>query len=468
MEKFLDFHDIYQRAGISGIKTDTKKRYIRDIFIAFFQLARNRGWREQPQFVVLTDTDSFREQDRAGRYFDVFFDDLLYGKGLPFKPYIIEDGILWPHRENVKGRRHLNAELMLLLSELMTYHPAIKKRAEATVKTLIRSITNMDKNRHIPIDDIAGPLRKKMERFEGSRICYKLLFQRRNIKALLLIDANSRCGQIAAAKELKIPVIELQHGIIGTTNVGYHWNALLDRHKKAMAIPDKILVFGQLWQDMLSKTKFWKKEEIIPVGFARIDHYRNQYTRKHYQVDPKHITILFTTDWTRQEKSIAFWRQFMVIADMCNAFGYKLYIKPHPCEADFTSTYRPLLQQVKNRCLLIDREESTYKSMATSDLHISFASTTLLESVGLGTPTVCLNGENSNGDIHDLVGVDSSFFEFIPHVDSPESFLALLMRMIEEKAFFQNWQTKTEKEGRNIFQSGFLQETTRIIRRYRQ
>jgi hypothetical protein len=461
MERILNFEDIHQRSSLANIEGNKRKRYFYDVMSTIVQLAKHNRWRKHPQFIILNDTDSFREQDRKGRYFDVFFDDLLNGRGLTYRPYIIEDGMMWPHKDNVEGRRHLNAELLLLLSELLSHRPVIRRQVSSVAKPLsdIISKTGIP----MPKSMVKKAVQKKLERFEGARICYKKFFKWRNIKALLLIDSNSRFGQIAAAKELNVPVIEFQHGIIGKDNVGYQWSPSLLPNKKNMALADNIFVFGQLWQEMLVKNGFWNKEEILSVGSALIDRYRYKHEIK--KSDPYRLNILFTTDWTLQDKAILFWKKFMDIAESKKtSVKYKLFIKPHPCEDHYQERYRVLIDNISNKCVLMDRDESTYKAMISSDLHVSFASTTLLESAGLGIPTICISGNGTNGDLQGLIG-SKKCNNYIVHIDSPEDLLGVLVKINESKDFYKNWRETTKKEGNKIFKKGFLKNSVNIINR---
>lgn len=453
---------IHQRATLTTIKWQDKKRYISDLFSAILQIIRSFHWRKDPQVIILTDSDSFRERDKSGLFFDVFFNDFLSGKGLQHPPFIIEDGMNWPHKNKVKGKRHLNAEILLLISEVLSYMPFVKSRVLKTAVDLVEILSKGG----FPLEKriVLNAVKRKLARFEGARICYSFVLKYRNSKALLLIDSNSRFGQIAAAKQHNIPVIELQHGVIGKDNAGYQWNKALFSNKRNIPLPDRILVFGKLWQDMLSQNGFWKKEEIQPVGSALIDQYRN-FQKKRIKV-PECIHILFTTDWTLSHRSIIFWKKFRNLVELHKTkMQYEVLIKPHPCETDYKTTYKSLTSSEKVNFNLLAGDESTYNAMLASDLHISFASTTLLESSGLGIPTVCIFGEHTNGKIEDLIGTNI-FNDFILHVESPEDFADIVHKSNASPTFYNEWQQKTEADGKMIFQENFFMNSKKIINRH--
>jgi spore coat polysaccharide biosynthesis predicted glycosyltransferase SpsG len=114
--------------------------------------------------------------------------------------------------------------------------------------------------------------------------------------------------------------------------------------------------------------------------------------------------------------------------------------------------------------VLLNKEDSTYSAMLSSDLHISFASTTLLESAGLGVPTVCICGANTNGTLQALIGT-SKYNEYIFHLDSPEAFFDLICKINESRDYYLNWKRETEKIGNTIFKKDFLKNSVQIINR---
>jgi hypothetical protein len=278
-----------------------------------------------------------------------------------------------------------------------------------------------------------------------------------------LIDSNSRFGQIAAAKELNIPVIELQHGAMGANNAQYQWHSSLSPYKPLMPIPDKILVYGRLWQDMLVAGGFWNYKEVIPAGSARMDRFRASVLEK--EASKNHdeaFRILYTTQWKLQESAVEFWRRFMEIAEKRLPFQCQLRIKPHQSEHRPEQVYQTLLNRFSDKCEIVSNATSTFEAILNADVNVSYASSVLLESAGLGVPSVSICEPMVPGGIAQYMGMQS-LRESIVHVISPEELIELLAQHPPGSTALSRWRQSTENEGKRFFTEGFFERAEQVI-----
>ena len=122
------------------------------------------------------------------------------------------------------------------------------------------------------------------------------------------------------AKKKKIPVIELQHGGMGSLHIAYNfW-----RRMELPGFPDYIFTFGQL--DKL-KTRFpIDNERIIATGYPELESNCNKYHIKN-NLSKKRKVILFVS-----QGIVEIAKYVESVADMLDAANYRIIFKLHPKE----------------------------------------------------------------------------------------------------------------------------------------
>ena len=91
---------------------------------------------------------------------------------------------------------------------------------------------------------------------------------------IVLTVAYGKEHLIDAARSLKIPVIELQHGIIRPHHMGYHFPY---RGELALGRPNLLLLFGEVWKE---DVKFSPLTKVRVAGNRWIDEARQQAQEK--------------------------------------------------------------------------------------------------------------------------------------------------------------------------------------------
>lgn len=189
---------------------------------------------------------------------------------------------------------------------------------------------------------------------------------------------------IAAAKELGVTTIELQHG--GTTDryhSGYSWTGYGIPHRPTMPIPDRLFLFGDHTRREVDQHGFWGGS-IRVVGCPRVDQYRNR------RVGPQKGTpiILLTTGASIAE-TIAFISEFLRASR--DVRDLQLWVKLHPV---YEAGPEPYLQAFggddRVRVLSGSQDPSTFELLAQASIHVSVSSSCHYDALGLGVPTVIL------------------------------------------------------------------------------
>jgi hypothetical protein len=459
-EQYYGLPGLHSRTARERKKQKKLSNHGGAVFHAIGQLICTWKWRKVPQQAILTDSDTFRDRLSDGRSIDIFFYHLLRRSKLKIAPFVIEDGLFHEHIYPFAGPRHLYAELLLLGGEALSFTREVKRTVKPALFALLEQLSRVGLNLGKAV--LRKSLERRLARFEGTRKIFRMLFKSRNVKALLLIDSNSRFGQIAAAKEMRIPIIELQHGAMGAQNVQYQWHSSLAPWKALMPIPDKILVFGKLWKDMLVEGGFWTDTEIIAAGSARMDWFRASVFKKEASKNNEVLRILYTTQWKLQKQAVKFWGRFLEIAEKELPFEYKLVVKPHQSEHRPESVYQVLLNRFGDRCMISSKSSSTFEEILKADINVSYASSVLLESVGLGIPSVSICEAMVPGGIAQYMGMEW-LRETIAHITSPEELVQIVSQNPPGSTSLSQWRQLTEDEGKRVFAEGFFERTEQII-----
>src|SRR5207237_2116041 len=122
----------------------------------------------------------------------------------------------------------------------------------------------------------------------------------------VLTDSPFKCGEIAAARELSLPVIELQHGMFGPRCPEYSWPAAFSACKSEMPLPDRLFVFGELWRRLALEGGFWTEDETPIAGAGAIDRYRAAARQGSVG---RATRLVFMTQETNRQFIVEFWRR---------------------------------------------------------------------------------------------------------------------------------------------------------------
>ena len=143
-------------------------------------------------------------------------------------------------------------------------------------------------------------------------------------------------------------------------------------------------------------------------------------------------------------------------------FPYELILKVHPNERNEAHHYESLCNKFPSQCKMIFDEVDTFSLMKISDIHVSYNSSSLLESVAFGIPSVSIcggkvpNGIAGSTKIHELR-------EIIYHVESETELFDLFKEhlLTDEKIHF--WKKRTHEAGKCLFTAGFIEKVSDVL-----
>lgn len=313
-------------------------------------------------------------------YEDVYTDDLVseIGSG---KCTIIESPYSWIHQ---KPRPHTvwHNELSNLIGFFVI--PIVKLR----LKNKRKNIKNMAHDMSYYLEKVLGKnfereiykkLDEKLTFVLKSKIQYKLLLKYLHPKKILVLVSYGKEGLMWAAKELRIPSIEIQHGVITEEHLGYSFKDTMIKY----TFPDYFLLFGDYWKQTVNFPI--EQEKLITFGYPYLERLIKK-TKKSRKINQ----ILFISQGTIGEKLSKFAVGFAKNQKEDVHIVYKL----HPGEAArWKGIYPWLLEASKEKKIeVIDSHSpNLYSLFAESKWQVGVYSTALFEGLAYNCITFLVN-----------------------------------------------------------------------------
>lgn len=327
---------------------------------------------------------------------------------------MLENSLKLLYQRKNESMHHTNKNVMintrnidLLLKpivKLLCLSPVIKKLSGSIIRDVsnIESNVNADKLRKICINKLAS--------FVVKEKVYRYIFKKSNAKYLVIQDPNGKMPEVAAAKSLDMLVIEMQHGIFSRDDIDYSWTNKHSKLKSFMLTPDKILVYGKIWKQVLCSNQYWTDDEIIEVGYPLIDYYHTLNNKcRNYLLSQDRINILFISQNYVGKQAEAFWSEFLLKCRESN-INIHIHIKLHPNECALPEPYKKLLNNFVE-CSILPVDFNAYVNISQFQFIIGYSSMMLVDFVGLGKTTysiVCSESGEGMTDMFQLAELGST------------------------------------------------------------
>lgn len=212
---------------------------------------------------------------------------------------------------------------------------------------------------------------------------YQELFTKRKTKKIFIVVAYENKAAVAAAKDLGIEVIELQHGTITDYHLGYSYPSKTRLDGEIRYFPNKILTFGDYWinEDNCPISR----KDIIPVGFPYFEVQSKDYMN--IQSDKHQILFISQGVIGKYLSELAF-----QLASELNDF--RIVYKLHPGEYEnWRMNYPDLVNADKlgNFEVIDNCNIPLYKLFAESGYQVGAFSTAIYEGLMFNCKTFILN-----------------------------------------------------------------------------
>lgn len=444
---------LYQAAGVSSSSLDRIIRRSGRLRAALRPIPMPAGG-GPGRVVFLAAARTYRDPDGCMR--ETNFGDLVSGKTVRLPTVLVH--YPWPgggaNRSLVPDA--LDATRPLLMADaialLLHLDPDIRRAAD-TLALRIAAVSDA-----IPVRRLRRMCRLALAVFEARRRVFRRLFARLGARAIVTTYAPGRMGEIAAARELGLPVLEVQHGMIGRYCSDYHWPAEYSDTRDGLPLADRIVAFGPLFADFLTSSGFWKKDQVTVTGCGAIDRFRAA-AAPNVRPAEQGVRMLFMTQIGGRAFAVPLLRRFIASAG-AEARDLRLDIKVHPEEQGRAGDYWDLAATAPwVRVLPADR--TPFEAMNRSDMVISYASLSLVEALGLGIPAVSLH-DGARPGFGQEFGVENEIADAVVHVGDAADLLALARRLADPAAAAA-WRARARAAGEQFFAGGFVDKTASLI-----
>ena len=186
-----------------------------------------------------------------------------------------------------------------------------------------------------------------------------------------------------ACRELHIPPIEIQHGLI---------TAFLPAYRRTTpttntdCIPEYLLTQGEIYTKLVQDGNLFEKNKVISVGYPYLQQTLdpgNRPSGKKQTVSPFPQNILFTSQWILASEI----QDFIIKVADTGSHATKWI-------SGFFSNHIPMItttiltMKTNDHIILIDKYEDTYKLFPSADIHSTVYSTSGLEAMAFGIPNI--------------------------------------------------------------------------------
>jgi len=280
----------------------------------------------------------------------------------------------------------------------LSYYWKFKNRNDIKDKLndLIQFFEKLNKDGIIE-DNLIVLLKKFLKSKYSSLKIYSILNEYRKSKKTLLLlqpklifitSVQGHLGIIAAAKEMHIPIIEYQHGIIDHNHPAYIYNENL-KHDNRILVPNYLFLFGEYWRKILIKNNFWNDEQLHEVGYLQASYIE----KKKFAPENKknEFNVLFTAQDVFHDEAFNYLKDFLSYISI-KPNNIILIIKLHPRDPEALNIYQKLYDQFPLKCKIIsDNKTTIYDCFKETKYHLTAYSNSLFEALSIGIPCATIH-----------------------------------------------------------------------------
>ncbi len=337
-------------------------------FRSLFNLRKNPFFSKQKD--ILFSGGQRRVLDEDGKWWDIHIDPIIEPLGRSFMS--LEYPAKLKHYKPTKTSTLHHFDILITLGFLRRMFGLTKVKITNDDSQLLLQIKEEIRRRFgIDFNVKRIVIERLQERQSLLPLCIQLL-KHIKPKIVVIITHYARKSLVEACKILKIPVVELQHGVISSYHPGYSFPKSAFN---SVIYPDYLLVFGNYWKNF---AKFpIASENVIPVGYPYLERKLHQY---HKVKRKKQIVFISQGALGISISKIAL--ELSKIPD----FEYDIIYKLHPYEIDDWELRYPWLVEA-NVQVIDSRNTALYKYLGESIAQVGLGSTAIYEGLAFGLKT---------------------------------------------------------------------------------
>lgn len=277
----------------------------------------------------------------------------------------------WVTKERNKKAAKISMQLFFLTSvSIIKFKILNKFKLKKNKIDYISKIEEKVKNEFKVEINLYPLIKKELDKFKINYKYYLKYFLKKKVKKIYLICSYGKEGIIAAAQDLNIEVIELQHGVINKYHIGYSF-----KNKEVPYFPDKLLVFGEYWKNL---DFFPLNTKIKIYGFP----YLNRNIKKYEKIIKKENQVIFIS-----QGPIGDILSKIAVSFALENKNMKVIYRLHPGEfLRWKKEYKELYQnrELENLEISYDNSKEIYEYLYESNYLIGVSSTLIYEALSIG------------------------------------------------------------------------------------
>lgn len=207
------------------------------------------------------------------------------------------------------------------------------------------------------------PILIKRYKYAFPRI--KSMLKKLQPNKIILVVSYSFINQLICiiAKEMNIPVYEIQHGVVGDKHIAYNYQT----NKQIATFPDFFLSWGDYWT---KKAKMpISKNAVKIVGFPYLESFKKSNT-----LIKKHNSIIVIS---QLREDVALFAKKLALS----LPEYSIIFKMHPAEYNIAHNKYKYLNSIKNIKIIADDKIPLYEYFSKSKYVVGVYSTALIEAL---------------------------------------------------------------------------------------
>ncbi|MCL2864044.1 MAG: CDP-glycerol glycerophosphotransferase family protein [Lachnospiraceae bacterium] len=375
-------HIIAKKAMFRSMtKPSTFRNKVKKVFKIMFYASVGRGKLKRNIDVCFVDFS--RKEKRGDYYYSQYIEDIRQQFSnsitleMPYNHHFyapIADKKIY----SLYGIYMIGKMYQLFHQRLRTnYYQKIKSEIKNQVEAPLTKIA-MDYQVDLDAESIYNMLVSGFFRAKAETKQYRLLLKKLNPKVIVEVMAIPRGNMIinAIAKELGIPTMELQHGMV---NISYQYADTAS----VQHLPDKLLLFSDYWKQFIRLPM--DEKNVISVGLPRFERelVRDKAMKTDVHVASGKKVILFISQVPIGVK------MSKLAVDVYKQMSdrYDIIYKLHPNEYTEWQKKYPWLAEIKEMTVIANDEISIYACFAKSDIQVGGYSTGIFEGLGFNLAT---------------------------------------------------------------------------------
>lgn len=303
-----------------------------------------------------------RVQQNAEKVFNLYTDPFL-GTEAPFKTLVIQPGVTLSPYASTSSRAV--DFLVRILTKFQFRDHSLKMRLNS-LRIAVKQTWGLELGR---FDD---EFLDYATRVNAEKKIWSGVFWFCRPRIIVIWNTYLNLGVLSAAKDLKIPTVEVQHGVINRYHLGYSF----PKNSSSCVLPDLIFSWGDFWTEELLKLGPWNPRS---VGFPWFDSFLTMRSKSQPQSDDaRPLSCLVFSQGAEVSAPL-----YQFTKDLAQAFpSWSFRIRNHPHEnlADIQTMFK----WPQNVSFSDSNKVRVYDDLVEHNVQIGVGSTALFEGAALG------------------------------------------------------------------------------------